>query len=117
MSNPELIGCDLTWKRNGADWVLHRKRRRMGRVVPDSKNPGMYRIALSGGRLSDMANLSWAKNAVLEAAIRELEYEARDPTPGRAIDPPKCPENRGSLRLRESLVSLSSQAAISMPSS
>jgi hypothetical protein len=117
MRNPELIGCDLYWKRDGADWVLHRKRRRMGRVTPDSKYPGMYRIALSGGRLSDTANLSWAKNAVLEAAIRELEYEARDAAPGRAIDPPKCPEKGGSLPPIESLVSLSSQAAISIPSS
>ena len=116
MSNPELIGCDLTWKRNGADWVLHRKRRRMGRVVPDSKNPGMYRIALSGGRLSDMANLSWAKNAVLEAAIRELEYEARGTRRHRAINPPKCPVKGGSLPLRKSLIHFSSDLLTSIPS-
>jgi hypothetical protein len=39
-------------------------------------------------RLSDMSNLSWAKNAVLIAAERELEWEARDLA---AIDPRKCP--------------------------
>ena len=79
-----------TWRRDGADWILLSGRRRFGRVVPDSKYPGMWRSTLSGGRLSDMANLAWAKNAVLVAAEREMEYEARV-----AIAPPKCPEKRG----------------------
>jgi hypothetical protein len=83
----ELIGRELAWKRDGADWVLHHRRRRMGRVTPDSAVPGMYRVVLSRDRLSDMANLSWAKDAALAAAIRELEWEAKHP----AIDPPKCP--------------------------
>jgi hypothetical protein len=50
---------------------------RFARVVPDSKYPGMWRSTMSGGRLSDMANLAWAKNAILVAAEREVEYEAR----------------------------------------
>ena len=66
-------GPALTWKRDGLDWVLLSGKRRMGRVKPDSKYPGMWRSTLSGGRLSDMANLAWAKNAVLVAAERELE--------------------------------------------
>jgi hypothetical protein len=66
----------LTWKRDGADWVLWHRRRRMGRVVPDPNYPGMWRSVKSGGRLSDMANASWAKSAVMEAAIRDLEWEA-----------------------------------------
>jgi hypothetical protein len=37
-----------------------------------------------------MANLAWAKNAVLVAAERELEWEARV-----ATAPSKCPEKRG----------------------
>jgi len=78
----------LQWKRDGADWVLFCNHRRMGRVVPDSKYPGMWRSVKPRGRLSDLANLSWAKNAVLVAAERELEWEARDVA---AIDPPKCP--------------------------
>jgi hypothetical protein len=59
----------------------------MGRVVPDSAHTGMWRSLKSGGRVSDMANLSWAKNAVLEAATRELEYEARHRL---VITPPKA---------------------------
>jgi hypothetical protein len=39
-----------------------------------------------------MASLSWAKNAVLVAAERELEFEHRSQP---ANDPPKRPEKRG----------------------
>ena len=82
----------LTWRRDATGWVLLAGRRRFGRVVADSKYPGMSRSTLSGGGLSDMANLAWAKNAVLAAAERELEWEARKRA---AIAPPKCPEKRG----------------------
>ena len=78
----------LEWKQSGSDWVLYHGRRRMGRVTPDAKYPGMWRSVKSRGRLSDLSNLSWAKNAVLVAAERQLEWEARDIA---AIDPPKCP--------------------------
>jgi hypothetical protein len=65
-----------------------------------------------------MANLSWAKDAALGAAIRELEWESRKTCPGfriRATDPTKRPEKGGSLPARESLVSLSSQPAGLIP--
>jgi hypothetical protein len=88
----EPFDCDLTWHRDGAGWVLLCKRRRMGRVLPDNQHRGMFRSELSRGRLSDISNLSWAKNAVLLAAERELEFEDRR---RRAIDPPKCWEKRG----------------------
>jgi hypothetical protein len=82
----------LTWRRDGEDWILLAGRRRFGRVVPDGKWPGMWRSRLSGGRLSDMANLAWAKNAILVAAERELEWEDRQRA---ATAPPKCPQKRG----------------------
>ena len=72
----------MHWMREGADWVLKLGRRKLGRVFPDSQYPGMWRSYRADGRLSDMANLSWAKNAVLAAA--EL-----------ASNPPKCPVRRG----------------------
>jgi hypothetical protein len=75
-NKPELIGAKLQWKRNGNEWVLCLDRRRFGRVVSDAKWPGMFRSVLSDGRLSDMANLAWAKHSVLDAAVRELEWEA-----------------------------------------
>ena len=118
MSNSELIGCDLAWKRDGADWLLLHKRRRMGRVAPDSEHRGMYRVVLSRDRLSDMANLSWAKDAALAAAVHELDWESRKTCPGlrtRATDPQKCPVKGGPLPARESLVSLSSQAVGLIP--
>ena len=121
MGNSELIGCDLAWKRDGADWLLLHKRRRMGRVAPDSEHRGMYRVVLSRGRLSDMANLSWAKDAALAAAIRELEWETRDmstvSTNHRATDPAKCPEKRGSLPATAPLIHFSSNPVGVMPSS
>jgi hypothetical protein len=82
----------LTWKREGADWVLWCGRRRMGRVVPDGKHPGMYRSVKSGGHLSDISNLSWSKDTVLAAAMRELEWEVCQKA---ARDPAKCPQNGG----------------------
>jgi hypothetical protein len=80
----------VIWRRDGADWILIAGRRRFGRVVPDTKYPNMWRSTLSGGRLSDMANLAWSKNAVLVAAEREIEYEART-----ANAPSFSEENRG----------------------
>ena len=114
MGNSELIGCDLAWKRDGADWLLLHKRRRMGRVAPDHKHRGMYRLLLSRGRLSDMANLSWAKDAAVAAAIRAHEYEARD---NCATEPAKCPEKRGPSPATAPLIHFSSNPAEVMPSS
>jgi hypothetical protein len=79
----------LGWRRDGIGWLLVAGRRRFGRVVPDPEHASMWRSSLGRGELADMANLSWAKNAVLIAAERELEFEDRR---RRAKDPSKCPE-------------------------
>src|SRR5262249_47318855 len=89
----------LAWRRNGKDWILLVGRRRFGRVVPDSKYRGMWRSVKSDGRLSDLGNLSWAKNAVLVAAERELEWE--DPN-HRAITPSKSQQIAPDLESRSS---------------
>jgi hypothetical protein len=88
----ELAAARLQWKRSGNGWLLYLGRRRFGRVVPDTKYPGMFRSVLSGGRLSDMANLAWAKNAVLDAAVRQLEWEFRHEA---ATHPQKTQQNGG----------------------
>jgi hypothetical protein len=68
----------LHWRKAGRGWQLYGEHgRRFGKVIPDANIRGMWRTPLSGGRMSDMANLSWARAAVLEAAVRELEWEAR----------------------------------------
>jgi len=71
------IRSQLKWKRDGSDWVLLRGRRRMGRVTPDVQYAGMWRSPKSGGRVSDMANLSWAKDAGMTEGIRELAWKTR----------------------------------------
>ena len=76
------------WTREGDAWVLLYRRRRMGRVIPDKDHKSMWRSVKSSG-LSDIANLSWAKDAVMVQAVRELAYEA-------ANDPKKYPVKRGS---------------------
>ena len=81
------VRSQLKWQRDGDAWVLLYSRRRMGRVVPDKDHPGMWRSVKSNGR-SDMANQSWAKDAVLAQAVRELAYEA-------ATTRSKSQQNRG----------------------
>ena len=71
------VRSQLKWKRDGNDWVLLYNRRRMGPVTPDHQYPGMWRSPKSGGRVSDTANISWAKDAVMAEAIRELAWDAR----------------------------------------
>jgi hypothetical protein len=71
------IGSQLKWQRDGSQWVLLRGRRRMRRVAPDHQYPGMWRSPKSGGRSSDIANLSWAKDAVMAEATQELAWDAR----------------------------------------
>src|SRR5271155_2019635 len=66
------IRSPLRWQHDGVNWILLRNRRRVGRVVPDSRYPKMYRSVRGYGKLSDMANLSRAKDAVLGAALRDL---------------------------------------------
>jgi hypothetical protein len=53
-----------------------RSRARLVRVVPDARYPGMWRVALGDGSLSDMVNLTRAKDAA--AAIAERGPPARD---------------------------------------
>ena len=60
------------WKRVGAEWRLSHDRRQVGRVVPDSKYPDMWRVKLPGG-LSDMVNLSRARDAARERAAQQVE--------------------------------------------
>jgi hypothetical protein len=80
------LAQSLVWRKAGNCWRLFGAgKRRFGDVVPDDKHRGMWRCVLSGGRLSDMANLSWARNAVLEAAVREIEWGVRQQA---ATDPP-----------------------------
>jgi hypothetical protein len=70
------VGASLRWQRVGNGWRLFEGRRRFGEIVPDAVHPNMWRPVLADGRLGDLANITWAKHAVFEAAVRELEWEA-----------------------------------------
>lgn len=102
----------MRWRREGPDWVLFYDRRKMGRVVPDAEWPGMYRSVKSGGRLSDMANVAWSKDAVLAEAIREIEWSVRH---DGARDPRKPQQTGGSKPLRSPSVHFPGLAATPMP--
>jgi hypothetical protein len=60
----------LRWK--GDALSLDGKGRAVARVVPDQTYAGMWRVELSGGRLSDMANKSRAKDAAISLALQSL---------------------------------------------
>jgi hypothetical protein len=63
-------------------WDGHKLRLKSGRLLaavePDSKWPNMYRVWMRGGRLSDMANISWAKEAAVSLALTGLSKQGRD---------------------------------------
>ena len=81
----------LKWTREGDAWILLYRRRRMGRVVPDKNDPGIWRSVKVDGILSDTANLSWSKNNVMAQVIREFGWDA-------AQRPPKMPSKTGVSR-------------------
>jgi hypothetical protein len=72
MSTYEDRTAQLYWKRDGDDWILKIGKSKLGRVFRDSRYPTMWRSRRADGRLSDMANISWAKHAALAAASRDI---------------------------------------------
>jgi hypothetical protein len=55
---------------------LHLRRDRGGRILasiaPDARYPNMWRVRLPGGGLSDMVNISRARDAVRALALAQL---------------------------------------------
>ena len=64
----------------------------------------MWRSVKSKWPKHDMGTLSWANDAVMVRAIRELAYEL-------ANDPTKCPVKWGSQRAKSSPIRFSEKAA------
>jgi hypothetical protein len=57
----------LSGGQNPQSVTLRRKPPKLDpRIVPDPKWPGMYRLRLPDGTLSDMLNLTWARDALTE---------------------------------------------------
>jgi hypothetical protein len=59
---------DLVWR---GDWVCLGKRR-LKQIVADERWPGMWRVRLPDGTLSDMVNRTRAKDAAQALAVRLL---------------------------------------------
>ncbi len=66
---------DFAWRECPDGWALRAigHRSAIVHVVPDGVWPGMWRIRYRDGRLSDMANLSWARDSAVAAAMRLLD--------------------------------------------
>ena len=72
-----MIGYDdLVWR---GDAVFY-NRRKILNVVRDSKHPSMWRVRLPDGRLSDMANRTWAKDAAASVACAILNRKPENGT-------------------------------------
>jgi hypothetical protein len=72
---PHVYGYgDLAWQKAGYAWALHcvGKQDALLHVVPDGVYPKMWRVRSLDGRLSDMANISWARDAAKAIACRRL---------------------------------------------
>jgi hypothetical protein len=50
----------------------HRLPNYLMRIKPDSRYPGMYRVVQSDGSLSDMANLTRARDAAVARMVTRL---------------------------------------------
>jgi hypothetical protein len=97
----------LKWQRvNALEWVLLYRRRRIGRVISDKEWPGMWRSIMPDGTLSDTANLSWSKDAVLAQAVREVAYELSCKRPA------KSQQITGSFRQKSSPIDLNAEEAV-----
>ena len=65
--------------------TLRLGRRVVATIEPDSKWPGMWRVRC-GGSLSDMVNLSRAKDAAISIALSDLNALDRRDAPPKEAD-------------------------------
>jgi hypothetical protein len=56
------------WKRKGGDYLLFDAGRLLATVKPDTDWPGLWRVHLPNGHVTDMVNLTRAKDAALSLA-------------------------------------------------
>jgi hypothetical protein len=73
-------GDRLLWRRIGSDLALVRGKSKtpLLRVVPDPTWPGMFRVRLTSGFLTDFCNLTRAKDAAIAIALRDLNCEVQE---------------------------------------
>ena len=83
-----IVGRDrLSWNTSADGGLsLHYRRHQhaLVYVVPEVTRAGMFRVRFADGLVSDMANLSRAKDAAIAAALRDLNSEVQETAPGRS---------------------------------
>jgi hypothetical protein len=102
------------WRQVGQNWELTTASQIVAQVVPDALHPGMYRIDLGDDPLSDMVNLTRAKDAALSLADRALEkgrqraqggLSMHRSQPGLATTPPQPSSAPGEAPMGEPIPS------------
>src|SRR5258708_35646913 len=91
------------WRQTGQSWELTTAGQTVAQGVPDALHPGMYRVDLGDDPLSDMVNLTRAKDAALSLADRAIETGRLSrpggaplsvPDPAVPQQPPDVPQPR-----------------------
>jgi hypothetical protein len=80
-ARPTVIGRNkLTWRESGSGFALYLGGSPVAHVVPDAVHAGMWRVRRPNGFLSDMVNLTRARDAAeaLALASRYRRQEAQE---------------------------------------
>jgi hypothetical protein len=72
MAQFRFHGRGYIWRQVGECWELFTSGNLVAQVVPDSVYPGMYRVRVGDGPLSDMVNLPRAKDAAVSLHDRSV---------------------------------------------
>jgi hypothetical protein len=62
----------LIWRKTPDSWELHVS---IVTVVPDDTYPAMWRVRRPDGTLTDMANLTWARDGAVAIALGVLNRQ------------------------------------------
>jgi hypothetical protein len=86
------------WQQSGEDWKLMRSGDVVAEVVPDLEHLAMFRIKVPGLPLSDMVNLSRAKDAALSLADAVLDGRIRGADAPSIAQIAKTPSRKGKVQ-------------------
>jgi hypothetical protein len=107
---------DLTWCRERDGTLVLRRtgsRTILARIVADRVYPGMWRVKLPSGKLSDMTNLVRAKDAATSIALAILNREQK--AQETALEAPPTAPNEFQVLSDLEAVLASPEARLDMP--
>jgi hypothetical protein len=107
---------DLTWYRERDGTLVLRRtgsRTILARIVADRVYPGMWRVKLPSGKLSDMTNLARAKDAATSIALAILNREQK--AQETALEAPPTAPNEFQVLSDLEAVLASPEARLDMP--